>query len=368
MKKGKVLAIDYLKAFIIVSVVLHHALLAYSTFLNYDESIVVAGIITYFNLANPVLDKVGWSGFDVIIGINDRYFMTLMFFISGLFIFPSLNRKGEKLFWHDRLKRLGIPFIIGIFTIIPLAYYPAHLQWGLNGNKHMPYFDYLKVFIKSGFNTPGPLWFIYVLLVFSFVGSILLKINFNKFPKVKKTVENPLHLFFTLLILSVVLYLPLYILFGDSWFGVGPFVFQSARILHYLLYFLAGCLIGFYGIDNTIFKEKSKWMKSWWIWFIVGILSFPFFFTLSCICLIFSSFGFFYSFIKKRNPIIDSMARNSFGIYIFHYIFTSWFQYFLLSYDYPVVAKGIFVFIGAYSMSWILTSLLRRIPGFRMIL
>ena len=37
--------------------------------------------------------------------------MTLMFFISGLFVWGSLQQKGAERFLRDRLLRLGVPFV-----------------------------------------------------------------------------------------------------------------------------------------------------------------------------------------------------------------------------------------------------------------
>lgn len=357
-------------------VVMHHAILAYTTFFKYDDSILVGGIIPFMNMFNPILDSSGWLVFDIILGINDQYFMTLMFFISGFFLYSSYNRKGKKLFWGDRLKRLGLPFLIGIFTIIPLAYYPAHLQWGLNGNDHLSFLKFLLQFIKSGMKTPGPLWFLWVLLLFNLFGSLLFKLNISGNNKLKKIVNNPALLFISLLLISVLVHTPLVIVFNYKWVGVGPFVFQAARILHYMAYFLVGSLIGAVGVENSIFNSGRKWFNFWWVWFIVGFVVFlafstmptPFMFPLSCICFVYAIFGLFLNFTREKNKVLDSLSRNSYGIYIFHYIFNSWIQYFLLRYNFSSILKGCIVFVATYLLSWILVSLVRRIPGFKTVL
>ena len=41
--------------------------------------------------------------------------MSLMFFLSGLFVWPSLQRKSSVTFLSDRLLRLGLPMIPAIF-------------------------------------------------------------------------------------------------------------------------------------------------------------------------------------------------------------------------------------------------------------
>lgn len=42
--------------------------------------------------------------------LNDTFFMPLLFFVSGLFVWRSLERKGVAGFLLGRLTRLGIPF------------------------------------------------------------------------------------------------------------------------------------------------------------------------------------------------------------------------------------------------------------------
>ena len=48
-----------------------------------------------------------------------------MFFISVLFVWKSLVKKGPIHFLKDRGLRLGIPFVISLTLIMPLAHYPT---------------------------------------------------------------------------------------------------------------------------------------------------------------------------------------------------------------------------------------------------
>jgi hypothetical protein len=43
---------------------------------------------------SPVVDH-RWAGFDLIALFNDTFFMPLRFFVSGLFVWRSLTRKGR---------------------------------------------------------------------------------------------------------------------------------------------------------------------------------------------------------------------------------------------------------------------------------
>lgn len=45
-----------------------------------------------------MVDAQRWSGFSLLVGFNDAFFMSLMFFHSGLFVWKSLERKGSGAF------------------------------------------------------------------------------------------------------------------------------------------------------------------------------------------------------------------------------------------------------------------------------
>ena len=101
-------AIDHARSFLTLVVLLHHAVIPY----------------TYFGHT----DAKSWIGFDVIVLATDSFFMAMFFFLSGLFVWPGLKHKTPRAFFGDRLLRLGLPFVIAAFTVIPLAYYAIALR------------------------------------------------------------------------------------------------------------------------------------------------------------------------------------------------------------------------------------------------
>lgn len=54
-----------------------------------------------------MVDSQRWTGFALLASFNDIFFMALMFFLSGLFVWKSLQRKGSAYFLRDRALRLG---------------------------------------------------------------------------------------------------------------------------------------------------------------------------------------------------------------------------------------------------------------------
>src|SRR6516225_11630533 len=96
-KHPRDVAFDYLKATVILMVVAHHSCLAYTTFAHFDPAHYLTGSTA------PVVDTSRWGFFDYAENFNDVFFMSLMFFISGLFVYPSLRRSGALAFVRSRL-------------------------------------------------------------------------------------------------------------------------------------------------------------------------------------------------------------------------------------------------------------------------
>jgi len=144
---------DYLRTFAVIIVVFHHAMLAYTTYADFSFS--------------PVIDAQKWVGFDWITIINDIFGMSLFFFLSGLFVWESLNRKGVQKFVRDRLLRLGLVFLISLLLIMPIAYYFNHLEIAqIYDFTPLSYPLYWLGLASIGF-LGGPLWFLWILLIFT---------------------------------------------------------------------------------------------------------------------------------------------------------------------------------------------------------
>ena len=111
MAPARIVSLDRARTFIILLVLLHHSVINY----------------TYFGRGDPMR----WLGFDLVVLFNDSFFMAFMFFVSGLFVRDSLVRKGWAIFLRDRAWRLGVPFLISIFVLMPIAYYPTFLRYHL---------------------------------------------------------------------------------------------------------------------------------------------------------------------------------------------------------------------------------------------
>src|SRR5512138_286281 len=103
-----VLALNNLRIAIIIIVVAVHAVMAYlgsspASSFQFDDP-------PYRWRSIPIVDPERWFGFDLFCGFQDISLITLLFFLSGLFVWPSLERRGSRLFLRERVLRIGVPF------------------------------------------------------------------------------------------------------------------------------------------------------------------------------------------------------------------------------------------------------------------
>ena len=222
-----------------------------------------------------VVDSQHWTGFGLFTGFNDDFFMSLMFFVSGLFLWSSLKRKGNAAFITDRLRRLGIPFLFAAAIIAPVAYYPSYL---LTTGAHSVG-GYIHDWLSFGDWPTGPAWFIWLLLAFDLVAAALYAIRPNFGDALGRIASNarqhPVRFFLLLVTVSAAVFIPMLAIFGAmSWTSIGPFQFQTARLFHYAVYFLAGIGVGAYGIDRGLLAPDGILARHWMRWTIAMLVVF----------------------------------------------------------------------------------------------
>ena len=378
------IALGYLRAFVIVLVVAHHAALAYHPFAPPPSRSLTT--IPHWWQAFPVVDSQRSNLLALLVGFNDVFFMSLMFFLSGLFVWNSLRRKGAVTFLRVRLRRLGLPFVISVAVLAPLAYYPSFLQSRSPGG----FSGFWNQWLSLGSWPSGPAWFLWVLFVFDCIAAVLFLFVPMWVEAVGRFTANPLRrpaVFFTALVaVSAVSYVPLSLVFSPmQWSAFGPFTFQTTRILNYLAYFLIAVALGVLPNAQSRLSPAGKLRERWPLWAISALFAFAletivgivaltshlgssswaaftgFSFCLSCAASCFAFLAVFLRFANKRVPLFDSLRENAYGIYLLHYFCVSWLQYALLTAPLSGIVKGAAVFFGALALSWSATASLRRI-------
>jgi peptidoglycan/LPS O-acetylase OafA/YrhL len=364
--------LSYLRALVTLLVVAHHSALAY---ISSKPPVPGFTALSLWWTAFPVRDPAGWRGLDLSVGWNDVFFMALMFFVSGLFVWPALRRHGAGGFIKRRFLRLGVPFVVAAGLLAPLGYYPAYLQLG--GDTHLG--NYARAWLALGKWPAGPAWFLWVLLVFDCVAALAftaLPHVFEALARGVRTVSNRPVLFFLMLAaLSCAAYVPMAIYFGGlMWWSWGPFFIQSSRAIHYFVYFAMGACLGAFGTEIPIFERTGRLAQRWWLWglamvpaflAIIGLMVSGRFaaarvmFPVSCAA---SSLFLIAIAIRFARPWrwADSLSANAYGIYLLHYFFVIWIQYGALHWTAPALVKCAAVLVAATGLSWMLTAMLRQ--------
>ena len=384
-RTGVNVPMGYLRAFVTALVIVHHTLLGYHPFAPPPNATLLADPRIW--PAFPVVDAQRSMAASLIVGFNEAFFMSLMFLLSGLFAWQSIQRRGAAAFIRTRVLRLGLPFAVGSLLLAPLAYYPAYLQTTARATSP----GFWDQWTSLGIWYSGPVWFLWVLLAFDCAAAGFIALA----PRVAaawqsfwaRTSGNSFRFFATLTICSLAVYLPMAVTFSSiSWWAYGPFTVQTSRIFHYALYFLVGVALGGTGLDGSILRDGGPLSRRWIVWPIVALVAFAiaaaitiaavtaptttthweaigsFGFVLSCAASSCAVLALFLRFVRRPTPAGDSVRDNAYGIYLLHYAFVSWLLYALVPSSIGALPKAAIVTSTALGLSWATSAALRTIP------
>lgn len=376
------LSIDYLRTTLTLMVLGHHSSLAYTTFAHFDKQ-------HMFRSTAPVVDVTRWVFFDYAENFNDVFFMSLMFFVSGLFVYPALRRHGTFGFMRDRLLRLGLPFAFAVVILMPIAYYAS---WQLTG-RSTGFVDFYKWLAEGGF-AAGPPWFVWLLLFFDLILALILVPLRRWMPLAERLAatlgQHAFRTFGCILCLTALAYLPLLSRYGfGAWthFLTSPFSFQTSRIGLYALWFVFGFLTGAPGIAKGLLARDGSLARHWRLWIRVCILAYnalifiprllprasqgpleAVLWVTSCVASCFGFLALFRGIQLTSRPWMNSLTRSAYVMYLVHYVYITWTQRLML--DLPVHAsiKFLFVFLTTVLLSWLTAQVVLRIPKLKTIL
>jgi hypothetical protein len=377
MAPVRITALDRARTFITLLVVLHHSVVNY----------------TYFGTG----DRARWLGFDLVVLFNDSFFMACMFLISGLFARDSLARRGPANYSRHRAVRLGIPYLISIFLLMPIAYYPTFLRYHLPGTTDFNFFHFWWHTLTIGPWPSGPAWFLWVLLALDAITAAIWAMAPGVIEASGRVISSfgkrPMAAFAAFVIFSIIIYLPLHLIFGDSaWFEPEgfPLPIQTSRVLLYAGYFFVGVGIGATNLRTGLFAEGGEMANRWGVWLGAAMIFYGAILVLvyahhhwvadfnapplwwrAAYGLAFAMFSaamtlavpatFVYA-ARLRLDLLDAIQPSAYGIFLLHYIFIIWLQYNVYDSLWPVFLKFAIVFFGTLSLSWATTLSLRRVP------
>ena len=372
--KTRIYFLDNLRTFLILLVVLIHSGIVYETILQ-DTWIV----------SDPLKN----SSIGLIRMYLDLFVMFLIFFISGYFIPRSLENKTAGDFIKSKFKRIMLPWIMAVFTLIP-AYKVIFLY--SRGLPQEEWFSYFHIFQRVGGNphlfSDNPvqnwLWFLPVLFLFQVLYLALSKTNVLT---IKLSIKTAVLLTFILgLAYSLV------ISFNDlsGWFNSPILHFQRERLLIYFMVFLLGSLC----YKLNVFESNKKNKKIYVLANLVLTLALSVFTAVALnlflnmvtpdrnyffvsetidrimyyITLLLSMLSFLYVFIylfrfnfNKSNGLIAQLNKNSYQVYIIHVVVLGVIATLMLNLNIPVFIKYVLLTILTFTISNILVYVYRQL-------
>jgi len=253
----------------------------------------------------------------------------LLFFVSGMGVCFAIRKRNWKQLLLERTRRILIPFLFGIFFIVPI-----HL------------FIWQKYYMQDIIYSPDEshLWFLGNIFIYVILLSPIffyLRNNENGIINswLKKLFSNPLGL-----LLVVVCFVAEAVL-------VGPETYETyAMTLHGFLLGLLAFLFGFCFIlsGSTFWPTIRKWR-----WLFLGFAAFLFavriiefqlkapnyLMAIESSMWIFTMFGFAYKYLNQPSRILSYLSQGAYPIYIIHMIFLYLGSFLIIPLDIPVMLK-----------------------------
>jgi len=357
IKRDRVHWMDNLRTITILLVVLYHVGGVYES----------AGLWGWFWIVDDP-STITWVG---IVGIMfDIMVMPIMFFVSGYLTPASLKSKSGWEFVKGKFKRLMIPWVIAVFTLIPLYKVIFLYSRGLPQEHWSTYFHITNP------NSQNWLWFLPVLFTFDMLYLILSKLNAR--------VDNiPLNWAVTGIFLIGLAYS--FVIGGmlgfRSWTLTLLIDFENERLLLYFMTFLLGVLC----FQQNVFAEKPRrkmlyniangiaWIPvtghifaRLWPFFSPNPAEFPITplyrliwhlsFYLSLLVLMYVMIVSFWLYLDKTGKIWNELNRNSYGVYIIHVIVIGIFGTLLLNTALPALVKYPLLILSTYVGSNLIVS------------
>ncbi len=213
--------IDNLRVYLTILVILHHGTLAY-------------GGNGGWGIRDTITDEISPILFTVFNALNQSYFMTAFFLLSGYFTPGSLERKGARSFIMDRIIRLGIPLLVYTTLVV-----------NLNSLLISTYSAQVPFEFELRYD-PGHLWFLQLLLIFPVMYIVYKKTRSDTGNTGAAAFPANRRIWGIIFVLSFLTYLVRLV------FPVGQAILniQPGHVVHYIFAFYLG-----------IFAKRAGWFE-----------------------------------------------------------------------------------------------------------
>jgi len=252
-----------------------------------------------------------WESLWVPMAMLNIWRIPLLFFVSGMGVYFAMQKRNWKQLLSERAARILVPFLFGIFFIVPVHIYIWQHYYKLELNYNPD---------------SGHLWFlgnifIYVVLL-SPIFFYLKTHESGKIAKwIKRILSNPLGLLLIIaaFILEALIIDPRpYAMYAMTWHG-----------------FFLGLLAFFFGFCFVL-SGPSFWnmiVKWRWLFLFVAVIFFTFrmfqfqmnvpgyLLVIESDCWIFSALGFGHKYLDRPGKTLTYLSQAAYPVYIVHMIF-----------------------------------------------
>lgn len=298
--------------------------------------VVLHAIISYMEFAPPwwyVLDPQRSIVFTYMVLLIDVPIMQIMFFLAGYFALPSLAKRGPGRFFADKIRRIGIPWAIGVLLLAPPTAYIIYYS------RHSPMS--LATFWRTDFWGPAyqqsVYWYLGVLLALF----ALLAAGVGANPRLAARAADRRRpaawqgaLFVVAVTAAAIPIAGRYDL--DFWSNNHIFVYQPVRLPNYLAYFFLGVFAGRRG-----WFAPDGWQPRLALWLPLSVASGAIYavwrmsphpelsafetkaaavalFNLFCFAALFAAIALARRCLSGGGGFWSYQARNSYGVYYLH--------------------------------------------------
>lgn len=369
-KKGRILFLDNLKAFIVCLMIVFHVALCYMAYAPEWWYTV--------DKADPQFS------FTLFVMWADIFIMPVMFFISGYFGLMSLAKQTDGRFWKNKLVRIVLPWIVGVVLLAPPVTFIMFASRGIP----MDYVhDYLfKLFWFGPCFSHVQYWFLGVLTYLYIAIFVFCKLR----PSFRRQLPADMpgaRLFVGFTALSLACTVAGYLYTGgnnDLWTFVWPIlVFQPTRVALYPLYFFLGAYAWRHQwfTPNGYRADPAKWLPA----LIVTSVAYLFYgimgaqmaasmeqymivksaiHVLFVLAAVFGLLALFQSQLDYTNKFLGELAANSYNMYYTHMGLVMLIVWYFVQFGLPVYLKYVLVSILSLLASYLTGKILMLLPCF----
>lgn len=289
--------------------------------------------------------------------------MPLFFMVAGFFARLVLMKSGEKYFITQRVRRILIPFLVGIVVLVPTSLLPFHF-YRLRFVEGMEFTSAARDSIKSMFGWNGMLhlWFLYYLLIFYtffIIGTKMVKWSGWEIAGHVSRLIN--HITPMKLGVSIILLYGIFLIFN----AYLPPVYTGIRPNFFYL-----CYYGFFFLAGWVMQINMKSIESFkgyaWIYLLFGILIsiFNYYYTgelslkielfimsIGTISLVVGITGIFLRYCEADNKVWRYFSDSAYWVYLIHVCIVAGLQVFLLPYGFSGWVKLLIVLTSTFLIS-----------------